>query len=154
MPLVNASWICQARAMIGRWLAMLLVLGGCEACGADRTSHDAGKPIPTHDSAQTGDTAHTSEPEEPRPACNFVESDYGPAGAVRITVDVVAKGLEVPWGIAFLDRSTMLVTERPGRVVTVKTSGEVSPPIARPEVAPTGEAGLLGIALDPAFADN
>jgi glucose/arabinose dehydrogenase len=60
----------------------------------------------------------------------------------------------VPWGIAFLPGGDMLVTERPGRVVRVKPSGETSAPLARPSVSSSAEGGLLGIALHPAFADN
>ncbi|NUO48807.1 MAG: PQQ-dependent sugar dehydrogenase, partial [Polyangiaceae bacterium] len=57
-------------------------------------------------------------------------------------------------GIAFLPGGDMLVTERPGRVVIVKPTGEVSAPIAKPAVTDTGEAGLLGIALHTDFAKN
>src|SRR5262245_9732789 len=38
----------------------------------------------------------------------------------RIHVSVVTKGLDHPWGIAFLPDGGMLVTERPGRLRQIK----------------------------------
>ena len=66
-------------------------------------------------------------------------------------------GLNVPWDIAFTPDGRMLVTER-GGTVQVFESGQ---PGARrlatlsvDNVRANGEAGLMGIAVDPAFASN
>ena len=64
--------------------------------------------------------------------------------------DIVATGLEVPWSISVLDDNSLLVTERPGRVVRILENGTKSV-VAKLEVANIGEAGLLGIALHPDF---
>jgi glucose/arabinose dehydrogenase len=49
----------------------------------------------------------------------------------------------------------MLVTERPGRVRLVERDGAVRPePVARVQVRAQGEGGLLGIDLDPQFAQG
>jgi glucose/arabinose dehydrogenase len=70
-------------------------------------------------------------------------------------VETVARGLEHPWGLAFLPDGRMLVTERPGRVRIVGLDGRVSRPLAGvPPVAAQGQGGLLDVALDPRFADN
>ncbi|GHD60561.1 PQQ-dependent sugar dehydrogenase [Jeongeupia chitinilytica] len=67
----------------------------------------------------------------------------------------VARGLAHPWGLAFLPDGRMLVTERPGRLRIVTTSGVVSPPVTGvPDVYAAGQGGLLDVALDPIFADN
>ncbi|WP_251977718.1 PQQ-dependent sugar dehydrogenase [Salinicola avicenniae] len=71
------------------------------------------------------------------------------------TTRVVA-GLDHPWGIAFVDNDSALVTERAGRLRRVKlTSGELSPPIEGvPEVDARGQGGLLDVTLAPNFATN
>jgi aldose sugar dehydrogenase len=89
------------------------------------------------------------------PACVFVSDGFGPAGEVPIRVEPVVTGLEVPWGLAFLPGGDVLVTERPGRVRLVRGGQLVAAPVATVEVTTQGgEDGLLGIAVDPAFADN
>jgi glucose/arabinose dehydrogenase len=75
------------------------------------------------------------------------------AGSVR--VHIVARGLEHPWGLAFLPDGRMLVTERPGRLRIVEHDGSVSPPLSGlPEIAAHGQGGLLDVALHPGFEDN
>ena len=67
----------------------------------------------------------------------------------------VARGLEHPWGLAFLPDGRMLVTERPGRLRLVSKSGELSPPLAGvPQVYARGQGGLLDVALSPTFAQD
>lgn len=70
-------------------------------------------------------------------------------------VEVVAGGLEHPWGLAFLPDGRMLVTERPGRVRIVGSDGSLSEPLTGvPAVDENGQGGLLDVALDPDFARN
>jgi glucose/arabinose dehydrogenase len=79
-----------------------------------------------------------------------------PAGrGSRIHVSVVTKGLDHPWGIAFLPDGGMLVTERPGRLRQIK-NGVLDPtPIGPlPEMLATGLGGLLDVSLHPRFAQN
>jgi glucose/arabinose dehydrogenase len=86
--------------------------------------------------------------------CTLVGSGHGPAGGVPIRVERVASGLEVPWALAFLPDGDVLVTERAGRIRLLR-GGVLEPePVAVLSVANEGEAGLLGIAADPAFAEN
>ncbi len=78
-----------------------------------------------------------------------------PSSAGELSVETVAGGLENPWGLAFLPDGRMLVTERPGRLRLVEADGTLSRPIGGvPSVAARGQGGLLGIALDPGFAQN
>ena len=71
------------------------------------------------------------------------------------TTRVVATGLRVPWDIAFLPDRSALVTERRGTVRLLEPGGRLrAQPVARVPVSARGEGGLLGIALDPAFAGN
>jgi glucose/arabinose dehydrogenase len=67
----------------------------------------------------------------------------------------VARGLEHPWGLAFLPDGGMLVTERPGRLRLVALDGRLSGPLAGvPEVAAGGQGGLLDVAVSPRFAQD
>lgn len=87
--------------------------------------------------------------------CVYVENGYGPAGAVPVRAEEIARGLEVPWGIAFLPGGGMLVTERPGRIRLVDAAGKLQDAsVAEVDIAARGEGGLLGIALHPDFAAN
>lgn len=86
--------------------------------------------------------------------CELVKDGHGQSGSATIKVEVVAKGLEVPWGIAFLPNGDMLVTERPGRIRVVTKDGVLQEPVATPAVSDSAEAGLLGIALHPRFEEN
>jgi len=78
-----------------------------------------------------------------------------PSSAGPVAVETVARGLDHPWGLAFLPDGRMIVTERPGRVRIVTRDGQVSAPLAGvPNVVAGGQAGLLDIALDRGFASN
>jgi aldose sugar dehydrogenase len=71
------------------------------------------------------------------------------------TVETVAKGLENPWGLAFLPDGRMLVSERPGRMRIVGQDGALSPALTGlPTVAARGQGGLLDVVLDPGFATS
>lgn len=77
-------------------------------------------------------------------------SSAAPGAAPRVA-GTVASGLEVPWGIDFLDDGTALVTERDSRrVLAVDGSGDVREVGEVSEAQPEGEGGLLGLAVDPA----
>lgn len=66
----------------------------------------------------------------------------------------VARGLENPWGFAFLPDGRILVTERPGMMRVVK-DGKLSSPLGNvPKVFDSGQGGLLDVTLDPEFARN
>ncbi len=80
--------------------------------------------------------------------------DLGP-GRGRIRVTVVTRGVDRPWGIAFVPDGSMLVTERPGRLRVIR-NGVLDPtPLGPlPKMLATGLGGLLDIALHPQFAEN
>jgi glucose/arabinose dehydrogenase len=86
--------------------------------------------------------------------CILVEDGWGADGTVPFDVEVVAEGLEVPWGIAWLPGGDALVTERPGRVRLLKAGALQPNPVATVQTTDTAEGGLLGIAAHPDFATN
>ncbi|WP_249345857.1 sorbosone dehydrogenase family protein [Microbispora sp. H11081] len=64
-------------------------------------------------------------------------------------------GLEVPWAIAFLPGGDALVTERSSaRLLRVTPHGEVDKVATIEEVSPSGEGGLLGVAVSPHYATD
>lgn len=67
----------------------------------------------------------------------------------------IAGGLELPWALTFIDDSTALVTERPGRLRIVR-DGKLEPePISgTPEVFSKGQSGLMDVAVDPKYEEN
>ena len=72
-----------------------------------------------------------------------------------VTAEVIASGLEHPWGFAFLPDGRFLVTERPGRLRIVDADGSLSAPLTGvPEVLARSQGGLLDVTLDPDFAEN
>ncbi len=101
---------------------------------------------------ETADQVAAQPPQERQ--CILVEDGFGPQGQVSIRVEEVVTGLEVPWGIVFLENGDLMVTERPGRIRLVQ-NGQLRPePIATVNVSRGGEGGLLGMAAHPNFAEN
>src|SRR5690606_34649667 len=68
--------------------------------------------------------------------------------------DIVADGLEHPWGLDFLPDGDAIVTERPGRI-RILSDGELSDPVENvPPVVAQGQGGLLDIVASPDFASS
>lgn len=71
------------------------------------------------------------------------------------SVEVLERGLEHPWALAFLpDGQGMLITERPGRLRLRNEQGLSAPLAGVPEVFAVGQGGLLDVALSPTFAED
>jgi aldose sugar dehydrogenase len=75
--------------------------------------------------------------------------------ADAVKVETALKGLEFPWSLNFAPDGELYVTERPGKMLRIDLKTTQTYPIGDvPKVRAQGEAGLLGMALDPKFADN
>ncbi|WP_245392342.1 PQQ-dependent sugar dehydrogenase [Salinicola endophyticus] len=100
----------------------------------------------------------TGPPNAPEQRPAFAAQTRAPAlpASAPLRSERVAEGLEFPWGLAFVDNDTALVTERPGRLRRVDLrSGTLSAPITGlPEIDARGQGGLLDITLDPDFERN
>lgn len=76
-----------------------------------------------------------------------------PVGNTTVSVTPLASGLTIPWELIWGPDDFIWMTERGGRISRVNpTTGQVVPLLNVPDVAPTGESGLLGMVLDPAFS--
>lgn len=72
-----------------------------------------------------------------------------------LNVETFADGLEIPWAIDFIDASTALITERPGRLRVVNKGVLQNEPVQNtPEVLHEGQGGLLDVAVDPEYEEN
>ncbi len=79
-----------------------------------------------------------------------------PLVAVAVSIEEIATGLEAPWSLAFANDTTIYVSERAGRIRIIHQGVLLEQPVATINVKTFqgGEAGLLGLALDPDFASN
>jgi aldose sugar dehydrogenase len=99
-------------------------------------------------------TSPTPSP-APSPAPNPSPEVFTTEDGVRFQVETLATGLEIPWSMAFAPDGRMWVTERPGRVRILDLAARTSElALTLDGVFTQGEAGLLGLALDPGFASN
>jgi glucose/arabinose dehydrogenase len=127
-----------------RGLALLpvavLALGGLNACG---------------DSPEGSDIPHITQPtdlpDQPTPP----ESPSDSANRPPKVAEVVADGLAVPWGLDFLPDGDAIVTERDSRrILRIAPHGEATALGTIEAADPRGEAGLLGVAVPPDFAED
>lgn len=132
-----------------RSAAVLLVAGSLmlAACSA------GGEP------AGLGTPASTPQPTTRTASPATIEPSPGPRRP-RVT-RTIASGLQAPWGLVFLPDGSALVGERDStRVLAVPAdgpadgSGEVREVGRLDQAAPQGEAGLLGLALSPTYAED
>jgi len=69
--------------------------------------------------------------------------------------EVLAKGFDQPWGMAFLPDGRLIFTERSGNIRFLGKDGSVSEPVkGTPSVFVRQDGGMLDIALHPDFAKN
>ncbi len=70
-------------------------------------------------------------------------------------IEVVARGLVTPWGLAFLPDGRLLVTERPGRLRIVQRGKLLPDPVrGTPPVWERQDAGMMDVAAHPDYARN
>lgn len=77
------------------------------------------------------------------------------AAVLAVTPVTLASGLKHPWALAFLPDGGFLVSERTGALRVVQADGRIGAPLAGlPEVAASGQGGLLDVVLDSDFERN
>jgi glucose/arabinose dehydrogenase len=76
-----------------------------------------------------------------------------PAGP-DLSVETVVRDLSTIWAVDFASDGRIFLTERGGRIRTVRDGVLDSDPWMSIEVVERGESGLLGLALDKEFATN
>lgn len=134
------------------WLAVTVI-----ACNDSNQTAVEGS---NTESVKTGDTL--GAPVETESA----NASYKPAfrGQTRIgrvttqapyEVVVITSDLKQPWGIAVMPDGRFLITQKGGTMRIVTAEGKPGNPITGlPPVNSRGQGGLLGLTLDPSFANN
>jgi glucose/arabinose dehydrogenase len=119
-------------ALITAAALVSVLLAACSDDGGDARPGSEGDPLPTGPATGSGPLPGFGDPQ------------------------VVARGLRVPWGIAFLPDGDALVAERDSaRILRVSPDGTEVEQVAKvPGVAPAGEGGLLGLAVSPKYATD
>lgn len=119
-------------------LALTLSLTNCQNQEQQEASPSAELPRSAPTSTQT-----TSE--SPNPS--------GTLQAISSPQDIVT-GLDTPWEAVFLDNNRILITERPGKITLAKQGQKSTWLDLSESVNERGEGGLMGLAMDPNFAQN
>ena len=73
---------------------------------------------------------------------------------MKYTLEKVAGGLEHPWGLAFLPKGGLLITDRNGKFYRLSTNKDLLEIKGAPEVVNKGQGGLLDVELHPKFEEN
>ena len=124
-------------------VALVLLIAQVESSGCGRDETPAATPSPA--------TPATPAPGPPTPQTSV----YTTSDGVRFRVETVATNLSFPWSLNFAPDGRLFVTERPGRVRILDLdarTGETA--LTLDDVFAEGEAGGLGLALDPGFAQT
>jgi glucose/arabinose dehydrogenase len=71
---------------------------------------------------------------------------------VTFLLEEVTDGLGIPWGLAFISDTQLLITEREGNIKLLDTQSKTLIPVqGTPEVLEEGQGGLLDVAVPPDF---
>jgi glucose/arabinose dehydrogenase len=85
--------------------------------------------------------------------CSWVGQLFA-AAPPEMSSETFIRGLNTPWAIDFALDGRIFITERLGRIRIIER-GQLRPePWMTLEVASSGEAGLMGLAIDPQFSQN
>ena len=141
--------LLKANSLLTLIAGISLALG---ACGQNTASTST---------AQTQATGGLAPVETKEPNATYAPAFAGQTriagvkSATQYEGKVLTEALKSPWGITPLPDGRLLVTEREGTMRIVTSAGQVSAPITGlPKVNASGQGGLLGIRVDPAFATN
>lgn len=73
----------------------------------------------------------------------------------QVKIEDWVTDLDEPWGIAFIDDDSALITEKKGTLRVVRRGELMAKPVANiPEVVDRGQGGLLDVAVDPDYSKN
>ena len=134
-------------------VASLLAVAGCggDEPEAQSTTPTSATAAPEETSDDTDEATTTASEVAPATATPTEEPAPAEEAAPPLApLEVVAQGLQVPWGLAVLPDGDALVGERDtAEVWRVSLSGDRERVTTIPGVEPDGEGGLLGLVVPP-----
>ena len=105
--------------------------------------------------ACTDESARRREAVDRSPPPAAPTAGRSPTAAAAPGITVLTRGLQAPWGLAFLPDGAALVSERDSRLIKrVAPDGSVRVVHQVREADASGEGGLLGIAVSPDYASD
>ncbi len=111
--------------------------------------------------ACSGDEPDGAQPPAPSiaaaPSASASAPAPAPAGTPDLSADpeVLATGLDVPWGLAFLpDGSALIALRDEARIMQITPGGKPREAYRMPGVEAAGEGGLLGLAMAKDYAQT
>jgi aldose sugar dehydrogenase len=136
-------------------VALVAVVSGCVRPWPPRRTTTTPVTNPTTSVTTGPTTSVTTGPSTSvttGPSTTTTTTTTAPAPGDRV-ITTVLSGLSNPWDIAFTPAGQLLFTERSGTINVV--AGGARRQLARPaDAAPRGEGGMMGLAVDPAYATN
>ena len=97
----------------------------------------------------------TGTPQEKPPYVPDPDGQVVKSEKQTFKIEVVAREIETPWGLAFLPDGRLLVTERPGRLRVIQKGKLLADTVTgTPKVWEKQDGGLLDVEVHPEYAKN
>ena len=115
------------------------------------TREPVGRPVPTGSAGGAqAETPKAKPPFVPEPDGQVIKSEKQ-----TFKIEVIARDIETPWGLAFLPDGRLLITERPGRLRIVEKGKLLPEPVkGTPKVWEKQDGGLLDVEIHPQYTKN
>ena len=129
------------------------------ACGSNMRNGNS-TASSSNASVQKDSTYEPVETKEPntktnKPAFEVQTRIAGVKTSTPYESKMLTDALKKPWGIASLPDGRFIITEKEGTMRIATSTGSVTEPITGlPAVNASGQGGLLGVTVDPAFSEN
>jgi glucose/arabinose dehydrogenase len=143
----GAAYGDRMTRLLAAVLALVLIPGAACSSASEAEPRDAATAAPA-----SSTPADESSP--PSQAPSETTQDGALQAAPRLRVTRVATGLDHPWDVHSIGQGRFLVTERVGRLAIIEDGDVRRLQMPTDLVWASGETGLMGLAIDPDFADN
>ena len=131
-------------------LALLILPGAACSSASDASSTSTG---PT--AGASSSDGSTASPTDAQSTSTPPSGDnQGSNSAPALRVSKVATGFDHPWDVQRIGKGRLLVTERSGRLAVIEKGHVRRLQMPTDLIWASGETGLMGLAIDPAFVDN